>query len=336
MPQSKLAFFRYLLIDQLISSKFKPYPSKDELLEACKEKFGVVSVSTIEKDLNAMRIEFDAPISFHRIKKGYYYSEPDFQLFNINLSEDQRLALSFVSSYLEGFKQLPFFAEFEGAINKILDGIELSNMQWDVHQPLHQILQVEHSPYLKESDQLQELVRHTASKKVLKLAYKKFESTEVKEYVIHPYLLKEYKDFWYLTGYIPAYQSFRTFAVDRILDYQIEETVHFISPETVGFQGEEYFKQCIGVSLLSPNPEKIRLRFSSKLGNYIKTHPLHPSQQLISDTSAGTEITLHLIDNFELRSLILSYGAEIEVLSPASLREAISKELKKSMKFYQD
>ena len=110
----------------LLRNKQKPYPSKLELLEACKHKFGVVSPSTIEKDLNAMRIEFDAPIAYHKKHNGYAYTDTNFRFLSVNLSEDEKDALGFVENILEQFRGLPIFSEFSDAVDKVLDGLEIA------------------------------------------------------------------------------------------------------------------------------------------------------------------------------------------------------------------
>ncbi len=80
MPITKNAFQRYRIIDQCIRSSSKPFPTKEELRKACEEElFGTdrahVCDSTIEKDLRYMRSEHDAPIKFHRLERGYYYTD---------------------------------------------------------------------------------------------------------------------------------------------------------------------------------------------------------------------------------------------------------------------
>ena len=78
MPSNKYALFRYRIIDKLISNKYKPYPSKEDLRNACEDElYGIGSErifdSTIEKDLWAMRNEsllgYNAPIKYSKLEK---------------------------------------------------------------------------------------------------------------------------------------------------------------------------------------------------------------------------------------------------------------------------
>jgi predicted DNA-binding transcriptional regulator YafY len=333
MPQSKLAFIRYMLIDQMLRNKHKPYPTKEDLLEACAERFGVRSISTIEKDLNAMRMEFEAPIEYSKREKGYYYSDPEFKFLSVNLSDDQLKALSFVETFLQEFKFMPIFSEFSDAVDKVLDGLEITRNFGNDLKSVNQFIQIDKSPYYKGSDILSRLIKLISNQKTVRIRYQKFGSEQDKDYVIHPYLLKEFRNFWYLVGYVADYKEVRTFGVDRILDAE-EAGIPYIPETEVNFQAQSFFKYCYGITALDGRPERVVLSFSVFRGNYIKSQPIHPSQQILADNDQELRIELHLINNFELRDLILSYGSHVRVIEPISLAEQIKKAIADSLKNY--
>lgn len=67
--------------------------------------------------------------------------------------------------------------------------------------------------------------------------------------------------------------------------------------------------------------------FNEKRGKYAETKPLHESQRN-KWTDKGFLVTLKLIPNLELEQVILSYGEDVEVLSPQSLRDTIESRIK--------
>ena len=79
MPHIKNALIRFRIIDKMLRNKYKPFPSKKDLREACEESlYGSVGGehicdSTIEKDLFTMKMEHDAPIKYSKMERGYYY-----------------------------------------------------------------------------------------------------------------------------------------------------------------------------------------------------------------------------------------------------------------------
>ena len=52
MPINKNALGRYKVIDMLVRNNMRPYPTMEEIIEACREKLGIdPSVHTIQKDI---------------------------------------------------------------------------------------------------------------------------------------------------------------------------------------------------------------------------------------------------------------------------------------------
>ena len=84
------------------------------------------------------------------------------------------------------------------------------------------------------------------------------------------------------------------------------------------------FRDIIGVSIPEDGVvEEIQLKFTAQQAKYIQTKPLHPSQHVLEETREYTIFTFRLMQNYELESLILSFGERVEVLRPEGLREKV-------------
>lgn len=334
MPNTKLAFMRYMVIDSMLRNKFKKHPTKQEILEVCHEKFGVKSISTIEKDLNAMRFEFDAPIAYDKKSKGYCYTDESFQLLSLSLSEEQLMALSFVETFLQDFKNLPIFGEFSGAVDKVLDGLAITRYFREDPKSVNQFIQIDKSPYFKGSDMLSKLIRVIAAKEVVRISYQKFGAETPKEYTVHPFLIKEFDNFWYLSGYVEdeGYKDVRTFGIDRIKGFE-QVALPYMPPEEVNFDPSSYFSNCYGVT--AGKPQRIVLSYSPFMGNYLKARPLHPSQKVEIDNEEEFRVSLELVVNPELQNLVMSYGANVRVIEPETLRLSIGEQVRKMMETYE-
>ena len=103
---------------------------------------------------------------------------------------------------------------------------------------------------------------------------------------------------------------------------------------------EERFEDIIGVTLpKNKEAEDIHLWVSNEAFNYIITKPLHKSQKEVDEATAmllkqkfpqlgsGHFIYLRCIDNYELRRELCSFFDGLIVLSPVSLKDAISKQI---------
>jgi predicted DNA-binding transcriptional regulator YafY len=102
-----------------------------------------------------------------------------------------------------------------------------------------------------------------------------------------------------------------------------------------GIEVQKYFDHTLGVTINPTGIKDIRLWFSVSQGHYLKTQPLHTTQQVISDDHNGVEVSLQLIPNYELLQTLLAFGAEVKVLEPLSLQQQIKEMIHKSMKLYE-
>jgi predicted DNA-binding transcriptional regulator YafY len=149
--------------------------------------------------------------------------------------------------------------------------------------------------------------------------------------------MKESNKRWYLVGYSEEHNEVRYFGLDRIYDPILIDK-KFIENRDEDIRS--LFDNKIGLTNIKSDkemhePEKIKLWVSNKMANYVKSMPLHKSQTYREYDGFGEiEVTLHLVPTYELLSLILSYGKDMEILSPNWLRKKIELELVNSISKY--
>ena len=102
------------------------------------------------------------------------------------------------------------------------------------------------------------------------------------------------------------------------------------------FHSIDYFKDIIGVTNHSENPvEDIILLFSKERAPYVISKKIHESQEIVEKKKDGTTIIrLHVKQNFELKSFILSHGSDVTVLEPTSLADEIKKQANQTILKY--
>ncbi len=335
MPANKYALLRYRIIDRKISSKSRPYPTKEALRQACEEElYGSegdnVSLSTIDKDLYAMRNEsnlgFYAPISFSKIRMGYYYKDPDYTIENMPLSDEEAEAIRFAAQTFSQFRGLDFFKSSASAIDKILDRFALSGTAKD--GAIDSYVQFEMAPSYKGGEYLPVLLEAIKSRRAVSFSYEKYTGTKAKSYQLHPYLLKEYRNRWYVIGFNPEKKAVVVFALDRLIgDLKLGDEKFAIVP---GFNPKIYFEYSLGITATEDAPSDVRLRFTPLTGKYIESTPLHHSQNVLRNDEVAFDIGLHLCITKELLMQVLSFGSDVEVMAPPSLKSRIEAELKKA------
>ncbi len=340
MPVNKYALLRYRIIDRLISSTSKPYPTKEELKEACEESlygsFGErISDSTIEKDLYAMRNETElgyyAPIKYSKQHGGYFYEDEGYSINEIPLQDEDLGAIKFAAQTLYQFRDIDIFKQYSSAIERIFDKLKTNPENLEQTNTEEHFIQFEQSSSDSGTEYLGTIIEAIKSKKKINISYSSFKKDKAKNYLLDPYLLKQYKSRWYVITWSEKRTDYLTFSLDRIQSIEITGEKF---QEIRGFHPDRFFKHSIGITELDAHPARIRLRFSALQGKYIKSLPIHHSQIIIEENDDEILVELFALQTIELVQLIFSYGDAVEVLEPKKLRKRVKKTALKTLLKY--
>lgn len=150
---------------------------------------------------------------------------------------------------------------------------------------------------------------------------------------LEPYLLKEFKNRWYLIANDIAKNELRTYGLDRIVALKFGKK-KFTYPTS--FSPETHFRDSFGVIRNdSDKPvQEVLLSFDPHQGKYIKSLPLHSSQEIVTDTEDELVVKLKIYVTFDFVMELLSYGPSLEVLAPPFLRETVKNKLKEALLLY--
>jgi predicted DNA-binding transcriptional regulator YafY len=331
MPLNHDAYTRYRLIDTRLRKS--PPPQLEDIMDYLTKHLNrQISRRTLQWDIQEMRysqaLNFSAPIVFDRKTYTYRYSNPDFSINNLPVSADELHGLDFAISILDQFKHLPAIREFEEAIRKIENTVKMNKEA----RGESDYIQLDKPFVIKGIEFVEPVLKAIAERRVLKFTYQKHGSEVVSENYLEPYLIKEAKNFWYVIGRRTNKKEQRilTFALDRIRDLKL--TAETFSESTI--DKKNFFKNVVGVTLGEGKPEKIVLSFAPIQGKYIKTVPIHHSQQVIKETKTELRVQLDLVLNHELKMQLLSYGENVKVLQPKQLAEDMKAHIQKMAKLY--
>jgi predicted DNA-binding transcriptional regulator YafY len=331
MPYNKDAYTRYKLIDQRIQSSRRAAPKLQDIVDYVADKLGKsVSVSSIQKDIEAMRYDknlaFHAPIVYDRPTRTYKYSQSDYSIDRMDISEEDLQGLQTAIGILEQFKGLPSIKYFEEAIAKISASVK-KNSQANKEN----IFLLDRPNKYLGAAHMAAIVEAIQEKRVLKILYQSFNKPTAKPHTVHPYFIKEYNARLYLIANDVApgkAAKFLTFGFDRITE--VKNT--YDSFEGQYIDKENYFTNALGISYVDGSPQKIVLSYVPTQAGYLKTQPIHHSQKILVDNDKEFRIELLLVTNPELQMRILSSGGNVKVIEPKALKTFVQDEAKKMLK----
>ena len=165
------------------------------------------------------------------------------------------------------------------------------------------------------------------------LDYQSFRENKIKNYEVHPKLLKEYDDRWYLIGYVPERKAHLTFGLERIVEAIFSETKF---TQTVSFDALAFFQYSIGITetKAKAKAEKIVFQIKPIPGRLLKTQPLHNSQKVTKDNDDFIEFQIHVYPSPELFAKLLSFGSDLVIISPDKIRNEFKENLERALSHY--
>ena len=297
---------RYLLI--LKKLKVNPYSSYEALKAYMENQFEYMQMQddhlqigfskrTLQRDLKEIRNLFGIDIEYSKPYRGYFITQNE----NENMNFQRMMEAFDMFNSLNLAQDLTPFIHLE---NRKPQGTE------HLYGLLHAI----------------------KNKFKIKFTYHKFWDEEFSQRTVEPLALKEFKNRWYIIAKDSKDNSIKSFALDRLTNLEITNQT-FLYP--ANYSIEQSYRYCFGIE--SPNgkePQDIILSFDPFQGKYIKTLPLHHTQEVLVDNEEEMKIKLKLCLTHDFLMELLSFSDYMEVIEPKTLVDQIKQAHKKAYRQY--
>ena len=169
------------------------------------------------------------------------------------------------------------------------------------------------------------IIEALRDKTAIEMTYQGFTKDYPATFIVEPYCLKMFKQRWYVLAYSPGIDKLYLYSLDRI--HAIEPTTQkYKLPK--GFNAEAYFKDTYGITGIEEEPEEIRISIDAMQANYLRSLPLHSSQEEIERYEGYSVFRYFMVPSYEFVQELKKYGSEVEVLTPESLRAQFAEDAK--------
>lgn len=335
MPVNRNALIRYKVIDRMLRDGRKTM--LDDLIDACSDAMydiiggACVSRRTIQHDLQQMRyseaLGYYAPIEVVD-KKYYTYSRPDYSITKMPLTVDDMVQLS---EAVDVLRQMSAFSSFESiadVVNRLEDHV--ASMRFDAEQ----VILLESNERLRGLNFITPLHDAIRDRRPVAVTYKPFVLPEAETFCFSPYILKEFRNRWFVFGKRHSDDPeiaarITNLALDRIEEIAEPRRTEKYIPRPEHFCPVEYFGDMIGVTRDAlATVEHVIFRTTADNAPYVRTKPLHYSQRELETWPDGSAVfSIDVILNRELERDILGHGDGITILKPQALADRIKRTL---------
>jgi predicted DNA-binding transcriptional regulator YafY len=325
MSVHKLALIRYKTIDQCLQNRFRKWTLEDlieKVSDALYEYEAIEGVSkrTIQSDIQLMRSDklgYNAPIVVKE-RKYYCYDQLDYSITKVPIKGADVEKMKEIVGILKQFDGFSYFEEMGEMLSK------LENSLYRSSHDRRNLIQFETNALLRGIEHIYPLYQAISKPSTLLVEYQSFKAQAPQYQIYYPYLLKEYRNRWFLIVKAKNGINLLNLALDRIISFQQLPNEPFVPYDGVDF--EKYYSDLLGVTKNEKErAQKVILHIDPKNAPYIKTKPLHASQTILKEDETGMLFRIDVVLNFELEREILGFGEFMQVIGPRFLKSRIAK-----------
>lgn len=292
-----------------------------------------VSLKTIRRDLILLQ-NLGFPVSPQTGSRGrnHWVADGDDGVPSLKFNISELLALYLGRTLLEPLAGTIIWNSARTAFLKIRATLTEPGLEYldQLAKLLHRT-SFRNSHYADKSQLIDDLMVAVEDRRITFLTYQSARSTEPLTYDVYPYGLVHHRGSLYVVAHSWQHGEVRTFKVDRITGVALE-SLKFSRP--ADFDLQHFLRNSLGVFHEDGPTRRVVIRFAAEVARYVEEHHWHASQRLTREGDGCLRLELELSSLEEVKSWVLSFGANAVVLEPEELRQDIESDLEKLLRSY--
>ena len=287
-----------------------------------------ISNKTAQRTIAFIRDRLCAPLEYDASKKGYHYSEPNYFLPFLQVTQEEILSILLARNLLShaaggfisrsiGKLHRKLFAEIEtvGLTEERMD--ESFSAAWNGYSPT-------------QGETFRRVTSALLERRLLSFTYRAPSSGQTTRRIAEPHHLQHYMGDWILIAWCRLRQDWRKLFLSRMEDGTILEGSFEFRP---AINWQHLREGAFGI-FQGGQSVWVTLRFNPFRARWIEGQYWHPGQRITKNVDGGLDLSIPVSDFREIKMKILQFGADVEVISPTELREEIRTEIERMSGMY--
>ena len=305
------------------------FPNKDRLAEVAKR-----NRRTVQRDLDRLRNDFDAPLEYNREERGFYFSQPGWQLPPFNLSQGELIGFFAAERLLRRLgENAPEVTLVRDAMHQ-LAALLPAEVKVDLGA-LESAINFAPEPAAEVSpDILRQLAEAAASCRTLRINYFSHHRNAHTERDVDVLMLHNDLGDWYAVCFDHDSGEQRDFHAGRILT--IAETGRTFTPPA-GWNRDDYLRRGFGM-FRGGNEVTVEVEFDAYQARYARERKFHPTQQRHELPDGRLRLTFETTEaaQEQVARWLMQYGEHAQAVRPKALREMMCERLAKTIALYEN
>ena len=282
-----------------------------------------VSLATFKRDLEYLRSRMNAPIVWDRALESYRLEEspggsgPAYELPGLWFSPSEARALLTLEHLVQGLEPALLGPQVEPLKARL--AALLSTGDHSLAEVRQRIRVLPSAARRHAPKHFEAVASAVLERRRLAITYWNRTRDEETRREVSPQRLVHYRDNWYLDAWDHLRGALRTFALDAMREVALSEgRARDVS------EAELDATLASGYGIFAGRKVHwARLRFTPAAARYVAQEEWHPRQRSRWDKDGRYVLEVPYSSDRELLMEVLRHGAEVEVLGPPQLREAV-------------
>ncbi|MBW6485813.1 MAG: YafY family transcriptional regulator [Syntrophobacterales bacterium] len=292
-------------------------------------EFGI-SPRQAQRDLEFMQERLHAPLRYDPGRRGFEYENNCYELPPVWLTEEELQALSLSLRLAAAIPDHKIKTALRELVEHILP-VRSASVPLDLAK-IEEKISIKNIAYYRVPEATFHAVTAALfGETALKISYHTPYADETTERIIRPLHLLCYMGNWHLIAFCGLRREIRDFAVSRILAVEPCAETLPLPPDLP--PPKEFIRRNFGV-ITGDNSTTATLRFSATISPLVAEQQWHEAQQTVLSPDGSLTLSFPVSGLYEITREILKYGADVEVVAPDELREAVKREIVRMGKIY--
>jgi predicted DNA-binding transcriptional regulator YafY len=282
-----------------------------------------VSSKTVQRDIDYLRDELEAPIEFRREENGYAYSRDDYVLPVLPVDGQDLFSIGVAAQILALLGGTPLARSLRSCYERLARLMPPAvRLRPEI---VREKLALRATAFRPVREETWQAVSEALQKGVaLSIRYRRPGEGAGEPRVVRPYAFVLAGRDWMVLAEDQSQSQIKNFYLARIESARPTGERYAIPKD---FDAEKFFRNTFGLFVGKGRAFRFRVRFSPEVSDEVREMVWHPRQKI--ETSPDGEAILELPAESlrEARRFILAYGRHAVALSPPELVEDLREEL---------
>jgi proteasome accessory factor B len=273
-----------------------------------------VSTKTVQRDLDYLRDELEAPIEFDRGENGYRYARADYVLPFLPVDGKDLFSIGVAAQVMELFGGTPLGRDLESCYERLAELMPPAvRLRPEIVRDKITVRGLASQRVVKE-ETWQAVAESMQRGVCLSIRYRHPGEPPGELRVLRPYAIVLSGRDWLAVAEDAG--QIKTFYLSRMEEARPTAERYAIPKD---FDVARFYRNTFGLFVGGEKPFRFRVRFSRESAGEIREQRWHPQQSL--EELPGGEIVLELpaVSVREAREFVLKYGSSARVLGPPAL-----------------